>query len=118
MDYSTYYQAQPYVVFQPPAAAAAAAANQSTGIPAGILPASGSEESFRNANGSPANSYGTNYDAFAAFDKEILAAQGQAYNLNANGEEHVPGLNRSSSEEKELTPQQSVCQKRNLLTSF
>ncbi|KAF3923692.1 hypothetical protein ABW20_dc0102050 [Dactylellina cionopaga] len=49
----------------------------------------------------------SNYDAFAAFDRDILAAQGtQAY--NANGEDaHGPGLNRSSSEEKDLTPQQS-----------
>ncbi|KAF3137029.1 hypothetical protein TWF569_009308 [Orbilia oligospora] len=53
--------------------------------------------------------YGTNYDAFAAFDREILAAQGsQVYGQNGSTED-VPGLNRSSSEEKELTPQQSVC---------
>ncbi|KAF3133219.1 hypothetical protein TWF703_007062 [Orbilia oligospora] len=51
--------------------------------------------------------YGTNYDAFAAFDREILAAQGsQVYGQNGSTED-VPGLNRSSSEEKELTPQQS-----------
>lgn len=94
MDYSTYYQQQPYVVFQQQSS------NQSSGIP------SGSEESFRNA--SPNNNYnGTNYDAFAAFDREILAAQApQVYSQNGSGEE-APTLHRSSSEEKELTPQQS-----------
>ncbi|KAF3078775.1 hypothetical protein TWF569_009308 [Orbilia oligospora] len=98
MDYSTYYQPQqPYVVFQQPPAAAPSS-TQSSGI-------SASEESFRNA--SPNNNYGTNYDAFAAFDREILAAQGsQVYGQNGSTED-VPGLNRSSSEEKELTPQQS-----------
>ncbi|KAJ6264063.1 hypothetical protein Dda_0204 [Drechslerella dactyloides] len=95
MDYSTYYQQQPYVVFQQQST------NQSSGIH------SGSEESFRNA--SPNNNYnGTNYDAFAAFDREILAAQApQVYSQNGSGEE-APTLHRSSSEEKELTPQQSV----------
>ncbi|RVD90238.1 uncharacterized protein DFL_001213 [Arthrobotrys flagrans] len=98
MDYSTYYQPQqPYVVFQQPPATAPSSA-QSSAI-------SASEESFRNA--SPNNNYGTNYDAFAAFDREILAAQGsQVYGQNGSTED-VPGLNRSSSEEKELTPQQS-----------
>ncbi|KAK6330812.1 hypothetical protein TWF718_003011 [Orbilia javanica] len=94
MDYSTYYQPQqPYVVFQQPPAPASSSAQ------------SASEESFRQA--SPNNNYGTNYDAFAAFDREILAAQGsQVYGQNGSTED-VPGLNRSSSEEKELTPQQS-----------
>ncbi|KAF3934404.1 hypothetical protein ABW19_dt0200615 [Dactylella cylindrospora] len=56
--------------------------------------------------------YATNYDAFAAFDREILAAQAhdgrpQVYNANG-GFEESPAMARSSSEEKDLTPQQTV----------